>query len=368
MSDYKFLSKGPSQWGEAFQSLWGYHNICPSLNQFHVASIIHLELSSLTSLKAWGDAERFCSDIAFLLDLTKEGAVGDRVYSLSMIWVNPYQARVSTVEEAVKQLTALVSTRPDWSYPLVWLNRDAHHVPLPREGHLSILMEGSTSSATCRRVSQLEVCQLLSSGSQVTYLAGLNGCEVPVIASTPESLAKGTNLLGGEPIYLKVDIPQSIVGAKTQSAALWQSLLFHPDCTSHQGSPANGRRRGQHDHGGERAPIPGRIRHIWTHIRNSTAKRLQPMVLVSSLPTKPEDFPWSVDTSSQVSALDDAEMKDATLEEIPAASSPTAETPGPSSGAPPSDAALLWEEANKALGELLVIVSSTEAHWQKLVR
>ena len=32
-----------------------------------------------------------------------------------------------------------------------------------------------------------------------------------MIASLPKSLAKGTNLLGGEPIYLKVDIPQSIM-------------------------------------------------------------------------------------------------------------------------------------------------------------
>ena len=97
MSDYEFFSKGPSQWGEAFQSLWGCHHICPLLNQFHVTSITNLELFSLTSLKAWGDAEKFHSDVAFLLDLTEEGAVGDRVYGLSMIWVNSYQARVSTM-------------------------------------------------------------------------------------------------------------------------------------------------------------------------------------------------------------------------------------------------------------------------------
>ena len=52
------------------------------------------------------------------------------------------------------------------------------------------------------------------------------------------------------------------------------------------------------------------------------------MVLVTPLPTKPEDFLWPVDTSSQVSTRDDAEMKDASLEEIPTASSPTAEAPG----------------------------------------
>ena len=131
--------------------------------------------------------------------------MGDRVYGLSTIWVNPYQARVSTMEKVVKQLTGLVSARPDWPYALVWLNGDACQIPLPREGHLSILVEGGASSANYRRV-----CQLLSLGSQVFYLVRLNGCEVPVIASPPKSLAKGTNLLGGKPIYLKVDILQSI--------------------------------------------------------------------------------------------------------------------------------------------------------------
>ena len=128
-----------------------------------------------------------------------------------MIWVNPYQARVSTMEEVVKQLTALMSNGPDWPYTLVWLNRDACHMPLPKEGHLSILVEGATSSATYRGVSQLEVYQLLSLGSQVIYPVGINGCEIPVIASPAESLAKGANLLRGEPVYLKVDILQSIM-------------------------------------------------------------------------------------------------------------------------------------------------------------
>ena len=99
---------------------------------------------------------------------------------------------------------------------------------------------------------------------------------------------------------------------------------------------------------------------------NSTPKRLEPVVLVTPLPTKLEDFHWPVDTSSQVSTPDDAEMEDTSLEEIPAASSPTAKTPGPSGGVPPSDTAHLWEDANKALRELLLIKSSIDTH-QKLV-
>ena len=51
---------------------------------------------------------------------------------------------------------------------------------------------------------------------------------------------------------------------------------------------------------------------------SSTPKRQELVVLVTPLPTKLEDFLKPVDMSSQVSALDDAEMEDASLEEIPA--------------------------------------------------
>ena len=100
---------------------------------------------------------------------------------------------------------------------------------------------------------------------------------------------------------------------------------------------------------------------------SSTPRMHEPLVLVTPLPTKPEDFPQLVDTSSQVSTPNVADMEDASLEEIPAPSSPTAETPGPSSDTPPPDMADLWEKANKALGALLAIKSSIDAHWQKLV-
>ena len=52
---------------------------------------------------------------------------------------------------------------------------------------------------------------------------------------------------------------------------------------------------------------------------------------------------------------------------LPAPSSPTTEAQGPSSDAPPPDAAHLWEEANKALGDLLTIKSSIDACQWKLV-
>ena len=128
-----------------------------------------------------------------------------------MVWVNPHQARVPTVEEVVKQLTALVSSGPYWPYALVQLNGDTCHVPLPREEHLGIWPEGGASRATCGRVSQLEVCQFLHLDLQFVYPVGLNGHEIPLITSLPESLANGTNLPEGKPIYLNVAILQSIM-------------------------------------------------------------------------------------------------------------------------------------------------------------
>ena len=71
------------------------------------------ELSSLTSLKAWGDKEKFCNDIAFLLVSAEEEVTGNRKYGLSTIWVNHCQARVPSMEEAFKQLTAWVSNGPN---------------------------------------------------------------------------------------------------------------------------------------------------------------------------------------------------------------------------------------------------------------
>ena len=79
MSDYTFFSKDPGHWGESYQSLWGCHNICPLLQQFHIAQVTQSDLTSLTHLKAWDDDERFCTNVAFLLVLPVEVIAEERV-------------------------------------------------------------------------------------------------------------------------------------------------------------------------------------------------------------------------------------------------------------------------------------------------
>ena len=100
---------------------------------------------------------------------------------------------------------------------------------------------------------------------------------------------------------------------------------------------------------------------------SSNPIRLEPMVLVTPLPPKPDDFPKPVDTSSQVGALDDSKLEDSTPEDVHATYCPTIETPGPSGDIPPLDITHLWEEANKSLEDWLVIKSSVDVHQQKLV-
>ena len=225
-----------------------------------------LELASLTHLKVWGDPKTFCSNVTFLLVLPKEGAVGERVYGLAMMWAHPYQARVSTIDEAADQLAQLASTRPNWPYALVQLKGDACHMPLPTEGHLSVIMEGNTNNVPCRKIHQLEVCQLLGSGSWVVYLEGLNECKVPVIMSLPESLSNCMTMLKGESTFLQVDLSQSATKEQQSKALSLGSGLTPPSHESYQGLPPQSRRPNHHDHGGQQTPIPGSPGHVWPSI------------------------------------------------------------------------------------------------------
>ena len=107
MSKFEFLSKDPGQWGKTYASLWGCLDICPSLDQLHLASMTYPELISLTSLRAWGDAKKSCSDMAYLLVSVEDEAMSDRMYGLSTVWVDPFQAWVSTLEGSSQAVDCL---------------------------------------------------------------------------------------------------------------------------------------------------------------------------------------------------------------------------------------------------------------------
>ena len=80
------------------------------------------------------------------------------------------------------------------------------------QGHLpcatpqGILPQRGAEVTPCRQISQLEVCQLLITGTQFAYVIGLNRGREPIITSLLEPLANSISLTAGDPIYLGTDI------------------------------------------------------------------------------------------------------------------------------------------------------------------
>ena len=131
MCDYTYFA---SWWEESYQALWGCHDICLLLKQFQVTLVTQPELTSLSHTGALVDAEKFQSDLAFLLILPKRTIEGEMAFGLGVVWAHPCQAQVSSLDEVAKKLALLTTSGINWPYTIVWFNKDAQHVPLPKGG------------------------------------------------------------------------------------------------------------------------------------------------------------------------------------------------------------------------------------------
>ena len=100
---------------------------------------------------------------------------------------------------------------------------------------------------------------------------------------------------------------------------------------------------------------------------NSTPRRPNPVVILTPPPHMPKELLQLVDTSSQVSTQEYAEMVKASLEGVPTTISPIAMTTRSRSITPPTDVAELWENANRALEELLATKASIDACRQRAI-
>ena len=56
------------------------------------------------------------------------------------------------------------------------------------------------------QISQLNICQLLSTSPQVIYPSGLNGLDKPIITTLPEPLSSSKSVIANEHSYLEIDI------------------------------------------------------------------------------------------------------------------------------------------------------------------
>ena len=137
---------------------------------------------------------------------------------------------------------------------------------------------------------------------QVVYPIGLNVCEAPMIVSLPKPLARGANLLGGKPIYLKVGIQQSMAEVSELRVPPSGICPSNPIAIPIKAIPPKAE---------EEVSMTTEVRELPTWavldtskhgLMNSTPKRLNPMVVLTPLPHSLGDISSPVDTSSQVGA------------------------------------------------------------------
>ena len=179
-----------ASWSDSKWLKWPSQNFLPLLCQGH------------------GGCQKFCSDLAYLLVLPEKATNGEMMFRLAVVQVQPYQTYIPTLDEVMRKLALLTASHENWAYTFVRFNEDAQHAPLPKEGHLSAMFEGTSSRSTCRCLCQLEVHLVLQSGCQVVYPEGLNGVLELVVTSFTESLAHRMNILD-ESTFLLVDLSEA---------------------------------------------------------------------------------------------------------------------------------------------------------------
>ena len=132
-----------------------------------------------------------------------------KTYGVALVWISLLQARVSSMVEALKILSSLTSEGSDWPYVFLQLYEGANHMPLPRDKHICVLLQGKVESPS-GWISQLKICRLLSAGPLVVFPVQLNGGDQLVTINLPESLHTGSSVTTDGHPYINVNIPMPI--------------------------------------------------------------------------------------------------------------------------------------------------------------
>ena len=202
MSEFEFFMEREDRWGN---SLKGSLSICPMVTcirlPLHMAEVLDL----IRYLKVWGNAQMPHPNRAYL-PVRVDDTPNTKTYGLALVWVNPLQARVAAMADALDTLATFTYKGPDWPYILIQLYEGAKHMPLLAYKHLGVLaqekMEGPSGW-----ISQLKIHQLLSARSLVVVPVELNGGEHAVTVDLPEPLCTGSSITLDDHPFVEVNIP-----------------------------------------------------------------------------------------------------------------------------------------------------------------
>ena len=290
--------------------------------------------------------------MAYLLVHTGD-ALGAENYGMALVGISPHQVRASTMEEAVGTLSACISSGPNWPYVLAQLYKGSNHTPLPKGKHLGILPQGKVEESPYGWFSQLEVCQLLSTGPQVIYPVGLSRGDQLVTITLPELLHSSSSITTDEHPHIRIDIPLlppeepecttlplgrvHAIPAATPPKTPWKpriSLATEVDDLLTWAMADNSSHESEHSNTGKAA----------------TAEAVMSLSHKSEAPAPP------VDTSSQASM----EEGEASLESNPVNISPITAVYSSCSASPLVDLTELQMDANLAANHMLSVKRSMD--------
>ena len=281
-------------------------------------------------------------------------------YGVSLVWINPNQVRVSTMKEAVGTLSAYISSRPDWPYALEQLYEGSSHTPLPKDKHLGVLPWRKVEESPHGQISQLKVCQLLSTRSQVIYTVGLNGNDEPVTTTLPELLHSGASITSNEHPHMKINIPPPPLEEPEHTTLPVDEVHTIPAANSPKTPPK------------PRVSIAAEVDDLLTQVMadesscksiHSPIGKITTVEAVASPPQKSQASPRPVDTSSQAS-MEEAE---ASLEGLPANVSPITASCSSRSASPSVDPIELQTNTNMAANPMLHMKRSTDLKRQWVI-
>ena len=206
MTEFAFFDGKEERWGEKMRAIWGDLGICPCMNPLELPCHTLGELQSLSWLKILGNTQEPHDNMAYL-PVHTEGHSEAENYGMALVWTSHHQAQVSMMGEALGTLSACISSGPHWLYVFMQLYKGSNHTPLPKGKHLGILPKRKAGESPHRQISQLKVCQVLSTRPRVIYPVGLNGCDQSVTIDLPELLHSGSSITTHEHPHLQINIP-----------------------------------------------------------------------------------------------------------------------------------------------------------------
>ena len=260
----------------------------------------------------------------------------------------------------MRKLTLITPSGENCIYAFVQFNDDTQYALLPKEGHLSAMIDGVPSRNACRCLCHLEVHQLLQWKDWVVYPEGLNRDLEPVTIPLPVLVACGITTsvdLTQEPTFIQVITRNHVGGASA------------PGRTPMSVSPSHLHLEG-HAKVDSHTSMTAEVRKLLSHAALDTSSQgsgvSTPTRLVSMASRAPssqgEDSSKPIATSSQASPQAVMPDNNEPLDQTPKGAHTPTKDLGAGTSILPKEVISLQEEMNRAMEHLLMARSSLDAH------